>query len=116
METSPGRAFLLRRKKADLIENEINRICKTTGQRMFCELEELSKATTLNNLYPKEFTGKTDTMILNAAFLVREETAGEFLSKVTILRSLHTGTGFDLEVTGPWPPFSFISIKEQTND
>ncbi len=114
MAGSPGKAFLLKRKKADLVENEMDRLCKKYGQEYFNEFNGLSVSVSLNNLLPKEFTGRNDEMILNAAFLISKERAIDFLSTARTLKKLYSSLGFYLELTGPWPPFSFISLKEKT--
>lgn len=112
MASSPGKAFILKRKKSELIENEMDRICKSYGQNYYNEFKTLSVSTSLNNLLPKEFTGREDTMILNAAFLVRKAIVNDFINTVDILRKKDGHSGFFIETTGPWPPFSFIYIKE----
>lgn len=113
MESSPGKAYLLKRKKNDLIENEMDRICKNYGQNYFNEFEKLSEATSLNNLLPKDFTGREDTMILNAVFLVHANNVTDFNNTTENLIAKYGDFGFNIEITGPWPPFSFISIKEK---
>jgi hypothetical protein len=113
MASSPGKAFLLKRKKTDLIENEMDRLCKIYGQENFNEFKSLSESTRLNNLLPKEFTGREDSMILNAIFLVSKNKVKELQNKVETLRKQQINSGFFIEATGPWPPFSFISIKEK---
>jgi len=113
MASSPGKAFLLRRKKADLTVNEMDRLCKNYGQEFYDRLRNLSVATSLNNLLPTEFTGRKETMILNAAFLVNKGNVADFLHTVDILNKRNDNSGFIIEATGPWPPFSFISIKEK---
>lgn len=114
MISSPGKAYLLKRKKTDLVENEMDRICKKYGQEYFNEFNDLSETHSLNNLLPKEFTGREDTMILNAGFLVDRNRAKDFQNMAEIVREKHGNFGFSIEMTGPWPPFSFISIKEKT--
>jgi hypothetical protein len=113
MASSPGRAYLLKRKKTDLIENEMDRISKKFGQEYFDEFKALSESTNLNNLLPKEFTGREDTMILNATFLVNKSNVTDFKETLEKLKKKDGNSGFLLEITGPWPPFSFISIKEK---
>ena len=114
MASSPGKAFLLKRKKTDLIENEMDRLCKKYGQGYFNEFNRLSVSVSLNNLLPKELTGRNEEMILNAAFLISKERAIDFISTARTLKKLYSSLGFYLELTGPWPPFSFISIKEKS--
>ena len=113
MASSPGKAFLLKRKKTELIENEMDRLCKIYGQKYYDEFEILSESTSLNNLLPKEFTGRGETMILNAAFLVNKDKMTDFKNTVETLRKKDGNSGFIIEITGPCPPFSFISIKEK---
>lgn len=112
MASSPGKAFLLRRKKADLIENELNRLTKQYGQEYFEEISQFSIETVLNNLLPKELTGRDDSMILNAAFLVLREKSQLLMTTIYSLKQKYEQFGFDVDVSGPWPPYSFISIKE----
>lgn len=111
--SSPGKAFILRRKKADLIESEMNRICKGHGQAYYDEFKNLSESTIINNLLPKELTGREDTMILNATFFVNKNKAADFKNTVNTLQKKNEDYGFIIEATGPWPSFSFISIKEK---
>jgi len=113
MASSPGKAFLLKRKKADLIETEIDRLCKNYGQEYYNEFKKLSESTSINNLLPKELTGREDAMILNATYLVSKNNVTDFKSIVDRLRKNDGNSGFIIEATGPWPPFSFISIKEK---
>ena len=115
MSSSPGKAFLLRRKKTDLIENEMDRLCKKYGQEYYDALSSLSFTTSLNNLLPKEYTGRECTMILNATFLLNKQKVSEFMSKLNSLKDKVKHSVFIIEESGPWPPFSFISIKEKTN-
>jgi hypothetical protein len=113
MASSPGKAFLLKRKKTDLIENEMDRLCKVFGQKYYDEFKILSESTSLNNLLPKEFTGRGETMILNAAFLVNKDKMTDFKDTAETLRKKDGNSGFIIEITGPCPPFSFISVKEK---
>ena len=115
MASSPGKAFLLQRKKEVLVNNEIERICKAYGQLHYDEFNKLSESTSLNNLLPKELSGREEAMILNAAFLVCKNKVIDFRSTVDKLRNKDGNPGFIIEVTGPWPPFSFISVKEKEN-
>ncbi|MEI6049094.1 MAG: GvpL/GvpF family gas vesicle protein [Bacteroidota bacterium] len=112
MASSPGKAFLLKKKKTDLVENEIDRLCKNYGQEYYDAFQNLSESSSLNNLLPKEFTGREDTMILNATFLISKNKVTDFKSIAETLKEKNI-SGFFIEVTGPWPPFSFISIKEK---
>jgi len=113
MASSPGKAFLLKRKKTELIENEMDRLCKKYGQEYYDEFKILSEATFLNNLLPKDIAGREDSMILNASFLISKNKLAEFKNTVDVLKQKDGNSSFFIVSTGPWPPFSFISIKEK---
>jgi len=113
MASSPGKAFILKRKKDELIKNEMDRICKIYGQKYFEEFRTLSDSHSLNNLLPNEHTGREDTMILNATFLMCKVKVADMNLKIHTLGKRDADTGFKIEPTGPWPPFSFIAINEK---
>lgn len=115
-ESSPGKAFLLNKKKIDLIENEMDRLCNKFGQEYYEEIKIHCESTSLNNLLPKEYTGREDTMILNASFLVMASNVNDFKILIDQMIDRAGNSGFFIEISGPWPPFSFISIKERSND
>jgi len=113
MASSPGKAFLLKKKKTELTENEMDRLCKIYGQEYYDEFKILSEATYLNNLLPNDFVEREESMILNASFLISKNKISEFINTVDVLKKKDGNSGFFIESTGPWPPFSFISIKEK---
>ncbi len=109
----PGKAFLLNRKKTELIQKETERLCNHYGQEYFNEYNRISDSTSLNNLLPEELTGRKEKMILNAACLVRKENVDAFRGKADEIFKKDGTLGFSIEVTGPWPAFSFISLNEK---
>jgi hypothetical protein len=115
MSSSPGKAYLLKRKKTEFVGLEMDRITKDHGQSYFDDFKNLSESSRLNNIQPSEVTGRGDTMILNAAFLVNKDNVTFFKVTANNLRKKDGDTGFLIETTGPWPPFSFVAIKEKTH-
>lgn len=62
----------------------------------------------LARLYPPQgpdLSGHTTPMVLNSAYLVADERAGEFARTVGELAARHRGVR--LTLTGPWPGYSF---------
>ncbi len=109
----PGKAFILKRKKADLVEKEVQVAIRNYGQTCYDQLFALSATTHINNLLPKEVTERNDDMILNSSFFVPVEKIGEFLAIIDVSQEKYKEVGFAIEAAGPWPPFSFISLKEK---
>jgi hypothetical protein len=112
MASSPGRAFLLKKKKNETVEREIDLLYKRYSQLLFNEISQFSSQAVLANLLPKDFTGRDEDMILNAAFLVITGIVKDFESIIYQVKQKYAPIGIDIEVTGPWPPFSFTSIRE----
>ena len=48
-------------------------------------------------------------MLLNGAYLVAREREHEFEEASASLREQWEESGFELELTGPWPPYNFVS-------
>ena len=114
-QSSAGKAFFLKKKKEILIENEIDELCDGYGQEYFGSFLIRSELTKRLPLTSSDITGRKDTMILNATFLVKKEKVAELAQSTERFRLRDAKTGFDIELSGPWPPFSFISIKEKMN-
>jgi len=112
-KSMPGKAFLLKRKKVEVVEKEVEKIMRICGQSCYDELAEISTSTKINNILPKELTERTDDMILNVSCFVNQEKVNEFLEAVEQSQGKYKNTGLTVEVSGPWPPFSFINIKEK---
>jgi len=51
-----------------------------------------------------------DKMILNAAFLVERDKAGEFDQKMQEIAQKYEGR-LRFQYTGPWPPYNFVNIR-----
>jgi hypothetical protein len=112
LESSPGKAFLLKRKRVELVEQEVKSILKTNGQKCYDGFKAISCDVCINNLLPHDLTGREDDMILNATFFVGKQRVSDFIPTAHLLQEKYRDIGFSFDVTGPWPPFSFISIKE----
>jgi hypothetical protein len=112
-KSMPGKAFLLKRKKVELIGTEVEKVMRVCGQSCYDELAALSELTQINNLLPKELSERTDDMILNVSCFVNQGRVNELLCAIGELQKKYKNVGFDMAAAGPWPPFSFISIKEK---
>jgi hypothetical protein len=51
-------------------------------------------------------------MVLNGTYLVDDDRADEFASTVEELGKEYPG--IRLELTGPWPPYSFACVERDT--
>jgi len=109
-DSSSGKAFLLKKKKEELIKDIINRRINEYGKSCFEELKGFAIDTRINKLLPKEVTERKDEMILNSAFLVEKDRVVAFVSAVDILKTQYENKGLFFDCTGPWPAYNFCSI------
>lgn len=110
--SSVGKAYFLKKKKAELVEQAVNKKINQYGRESFALLKDLSSAARTNRLLPKEVTEREDDMILNSAFLVGNDSVHDFVSLANSLKTQYEDVGFSVDCTGPWPPYNFCSIPK----
>lgn len=109
--SSVGKAFFLKKKRDELIENTFSKKINDCGQESFDLLKELSFEAHINRLLPREVTDRDDDMVLNSAFLVGKDEVGDFHNMVDTLRMHYEGKGLLIDCTGPWPPYNFCGLS-----
>ena len=110
-DSKPGRAFIIKRKLAELMKDENHKQLSNYGQLFFEQISKLCSKTMINPLLPKEVTERSEDMVLNLACLVDKSNATVLVQKVEILSKEYRKAGLMPEVSGPWPAFSFIKIE-----
>ncbi|MFA4853560.1 MAG: GvpL/GvpF family gas vesicle protein [Bacteroidales bacterium] len=111
-ESSQGKGFILKKKKNEIIEKEVEKVIKSCGQTCYDECKNISELSRTNNLLPNELTERNDDMILNVSFFIKKQRVVDFVNAVDLLQGKFNNIGFDIDVSGPWPPFSFVTVKE----
>jgi hypothetical protein len=102
-----GAAFFLKKKFDGELEDKIqSRICDLANE--FAEnLKSFAAEMRSNKILAKEITEISTPMILNCAFLVDIDKQEQFATKIDELKGYYESNGFMIELSGPWPPFSF---------
>ncbi|MCG2712397.1 MAG: GvpL/GvpF family gas vesicle protein [Candidatus Omnitrophica bacterium] len=108
----PGKAFILKKKKAELLNTIVNKKLNESGQDSFERLRQYSISSGINKLLPKEVTERKDEMILNAVFLINKNKAADLADAVKEIKALYAGWGLSFDCTGPWPPYNFTTIEK----
>ncbi len=111
-ESSPGKAYILKKKKADILGKEINNIYNTLSKHVFTRINELPDEYRLHAISQEKVSESDGDMIINATFLLRKENLGNFIKTTDSLLVEHEDIGLSLEVTGPWPPYSFVNLSK----
>jgi hypothetical protein len=61
----------------------------------------------------RRLSGRREEMLLNGAYLVPRGEAGAFAALVDRLAAEHAPDGLVLELTGPWPPYHFVTEPDR---
>ena len=109
---SPGKAFILEKKKVELVNTSVNKKLNDYGQLIFEKLNQHSIESRINKLLPKEVTERKEEMILNSVFLIKKNKVENFIEAESALKEIFQEMGFFLDCTGPWPPYNFTDLKK----
>lgn len=105
---APGTSYLLRRRaQRDQAQHGRQRLAEA-ADKLHAELAAIAVD---SRLYPPQdprLTGRKETMVLNAAYLMDDVAANRLAEKVDAA----TESELRLEVTGPWAPYSFTALAE----
>ncbi|MFF4988508.1 GvpL/GvpF family gas vesicle protein [Streptosporangium saharense] len=103
---NPGTAYLKRRQANLRDRNDAWRHAVGEAERINAALSAVAVASRRHRPQDPELSGREGWMVLNGAYLVDDDLADEFAATLDALR----GQGLDLELTGPWAPYSFTDI------
>ena len=101
----PGAAYLQRRRAQLTASSDARAEALASARTGYAELGRFA---VLSRLYPPQapdLAGQQAPMVLNAAYLVADERAGEFATAIDDLIATHRFV--QLTLTGPWPAYSF---------
>jgi hypothetical protein len=105
-------AEYLRRKKADAARRtDTTEAAAATARHVHDRLAAQARAS--RQLPPQDprLSGYQGTMVLNAAYLVRDTESDRFAELVTALGTEHPEVVVDGR--GPWPPYSFAMLEQR---
>ena len=109
---SPGQAYVLRKKHDSLLAELVSQRTDEVLDQVIDGLEDMTIDTRWRPLLSKAASGRSQTMSLNAALLVELTARAELRSRVDALSAPFEAEGFQFELTGPWPPYSFCDSEE----
>lgn len=114
--TSEGKAYLLKKKKDELIKEVINEKVSEYTQDSFARLKRACLEAKINKILPKEVTERGDEMVFNAAFLINKNRIKDLENVLSYLKTKYSDKGLTFDYTGPWPPYNFCSPREAKNE
>jgi Gas vesicle synthesis protein GvpL/GvpF len=103
--TGPGAAYLQRRRAQLTASKDARSETLASARTVYAELGRFAVSSRLYPSQAPDLAGQQTPMVLNAAYLVADERAGEFADAVADLTARHRFV--QLTLTGPWPAYSF---------
>ncbi len=114
---APGRRYLLEKKRETLRAEELRAAAAEAVQRVYEAVRGCAEHAALLPLAAAAATGGGEgrgvggALILDAVFLVEEAEYPAFQQRVTEAGHRYGPLGFELEFTGPWPPYHFAHAE-----
>lgn len=105
-----GSAYLRRRRDQLAASKDTRRSAMASTQTVHEQLSRLAAQARLHAPQAPQLTGSKEPMLLNAAYLLDDASRDTFAAAVAALAQEHPG--IRLELTGPWPPYSFAGGDE----
>jgi hypothetical protein len=103
-EPASGREYLLRKQRARDTAESARGAALDSVRALHDRLLDLADDARVNRPQPSELSGRSEAMLLNAAYLVRTEQQPEF----TAAAEDGADAGLEIVVTGPWPAYNFV--------
>lgn len=108
-----GMKWYVDRKSDELIAGQIEYKVEEELKRIIDKLTGQAEEVRFSDLLPKVVGEPGKDMILNAACLVRNDRLGDFQSLLREITTECDAAGITLILTGPWPPYNFVNIKNE---
>jgi len=107
-----GTAYLLRRRAQLAAQESVERDAAARADEIHSRLLRQAAAGRRQPATDPALSGRRDWMVLNGTYLVDDDRADEFARAVEELGKEYPG--IRLELTGPWPPYSFAGVERDT--
>jgi hypothetical protein len=104
-EKLSGTAYLMRRRRALASQDDAFRIAAAHAERIHAGLLEHAVDGKRRPPSDRRLSGREGWTVLNGTYLVEKDEVDAFRAAVTTIDQ--NTPGIELEITGPWPPYSF---------
>jgi Gas vesicle synthesis protein GvpL/GvpF len=104
-----GGEYMLRRRMERQVREAVDSLAAELADEVHTELQDWAGDSAVLPPQNPELSGHEGRMLLNRAYLVETERVDGLRDLVARLEERHGGLGARLELTGPWPPYNFLS-------
>ncbi|WP_242903580.1 GvpL/GvpF family gas vesicle protein [Actinomadura terrae] len=105
-DTGSGTAYLRGRQREQRRRADAGRRLAELAGELHAELAGRAVASRHHPAQDARLSGRADVQVLNAAYLLDDDRVEEF--RAAVRAAGERVPDLDVEVTGPWPPYSFI--------
>ncbi|WNO76534.1 GvpL/GvpF family gas vesicle protein [Streptomyces sp. AM8-1-1] len=107
-----GRAYLSRVSGRQRQADEERQAAFRAAEQVDEAVRRHATAAVRHRLHSAELTGSNKAQVLNAAYLIGDEAYPAFARTVADLRGTPALSGIEIDVTGPWAPYSFAELGD----
>ena len=106
---SGGKAYFLEKRMTQLLAEQSEEVATSEAGVLHERLRERAARSQLLPLQRQaDELGGAAQMVLNGAYLVADEDWGGFEHEVRVAAERWAQLGLVVELSGPWPPYSFV--------
>lgn len=110
---SPGARYMLEKRLQRAAEQGADDLRRREVEAIGAQLATKVRAAQAGTLQPQQLHGHAEEMVLNGAYLVAESEFETFRAALDELVAEYSPHGFNFELTGPWPAYSFSTPEQQ---
>ncbi|MFB8348750.1 GvpL/GvpF family gas vesicle protein [Streptomyces niveus] len=107
-----GRDYLDRLRSRQHLREQRRESALAAAEQVDTAVRRLAVAAVSRRPHGPEVTGKDRTQIMNTAYLIAEDRSGELTATIGRLRASPEFGGVEIDVSGPWAPYSFTDGGE----
>ncbi|MBY8876108.1 GvpL/GvpF family gas vesicle protein [Actinacidiphila acidipaludis] len=107
-----GRAYLSRVRGREKDRISRRDAATAAAQRVHEAANTVAAGSVRLRPHGQEITGKDRLQVMNAAYLVDEARSAELSTVLAALRTDLAGSAIEIDVSGPWVPYSFTAGEE----
>jgi len=104
---SPGKRYFEEQRLRTAGDQELQRWLQKVCREVWTDLRDYAAEVRERRLLSRETTGSDQDMVWNWALLIPRQAVGGFQALIQDVNTQYADRGLRLEVTGPWPPYSF---------
>ena len=110
---SRGRAYFARKRQARTASEAARATVQTAVEDIHARLRERAAAAAVLTPQHPDVSGRRGHMVLNGAYLVDRSQTQAFTALAEASAEQYRPQGLELELSGPWAPYNFVSVAQE---